>query len=357
MNSTVSIIVPVFNAEATLDRCIESLLRQEYRLTEIILVDDGSFDNSPVMCDQYARRHPSISVVHQTNSGLSGARNTGILAATGDYCLFVDSDDYIDEGMAGDLVRVARASDAEVVISNLLYESGFRTQMGTMPWEEDVGFRGIAVLHDLLPHYVSGVDCGGEPHTQIFGSVCRCLFDLRFLRNNNVYFDSGALYGEDREFMIRLLPLCTSVYVTSRCYYHYDRGVDGGTSTQRYRPGLYRAVKYRQSCHARSLDSAGLLDDVALPLTFSWLCDIMGVIDNLSLPGGPGLGRAISEAREALGDGGFLAGLSNMGQRQLDMLGRRRLWLIMHQLTLYLVASRFRAAVRRVALAIRRRLR
>lgn len=90
-----SVIIPVFNTEHTLDQCVESVLGQGIDDMEVILVDDGSPDNSPVLCNIWAERDKRIKVIHQTNSGLSEARNAGICIATGDYITFVDSDDYL----------------------------------------------------------------------------------------------------------------------------------------------------------------------------------------------------------------------------------------------------------------------
>ncbi|MCH5320896.1 MAG: glycosyltransferase, partial [Eubacterium sp.] len=97
MNSQkVSIIVPVYNVEKYLNRCVESIVKQTYTNLEIILVDDGSPDNCPAMCDAWAERDSRIKVIHKENGGVSSARNIGIDNADGDYISFVDSDDYVE---------------------------------------------------------------------------------------------------------------------------------------------------------------------------------------------------------------------------------------------------------------------
>ena len=90
-----SVVIPVYRVESTLDRCVESVLRQHVDDMEVILVDDGSPDRCPQLCDEWARRDSRIRVVHKPNGGLSDARNAGIDIATGDYIAFVDSDDWI----------------------------------------------------------------------------------------------------------------------------------------------------------------------------------------------------------------------------------------------------------------------
>ena len=95
----ISIIVPIYNVEKYLDRCIESIVGQTYKNLEIILIDDGSPDNCPQMCDEWAKKDDRIKVVHKENGGVSLARNKGMDIATGTYIGFVDSDDYIDKNM------------------------------------------------------------------------------------------------------------------------------------------------------------------------------------------------------------------------------------------------------------------
>lgn len=99
MNDLISIIVPVYNVEKYLDRCVESIVNQTYNNLEIILIDDGSPDNCPVMCDNWAKKDSRIKVIHKENGGLSDARNVGLDVATGKYIAFVDSDDWIDAQM------------------------------------------------------------------------------------------------------------------------------------------------------------------------------------------------------------------------------------------------------------------
>ena len=96
-DSLLSIIVPVYNVEQYLSRCVDSLVNQTYHNIEIILVDDGSPDRSGEICDEYAKKDKRVKVIHQSNGGLSDARNTALDIAKGDYLMFVDSDDWIEK--------------------------------------------------------------------------------------------------------------------------------------------------------------------------------------------------------------------------------------------------------------------
>ena len=96
MDNLISVIVPVYNVEAYLPRCVDSILAQTYKNLEIILVDDGTKDRGGVICDEYAAKDPRVKVIHKENGGLSSARNAGIDVARGEYLAFVDSDDYLE---------------------------------------------------------------------------------------------------------------------------------------------------------------------------------------------------------------------------------------------------------------------
>ena len=95
----ISVIVPVYNAEKYLDKCVESIVNQTYKDLEIILVDDGSPDNCPAMCDEWAKKDGRIKVIHKSNGGVSSARNVGLDSFSGEYVTFIDSDDYIESSM------------------------------------------------------------------------------------------------------------------------------------------------------------------------------------------------------------------------------------------------------------------
>lgn len=115
MNWLVSIIVPIYKVEPYLDQCVQSIVDQTYKNLEIILVDDGSPDHCPTMCDAWAEKDNRIRVIHKENGGFSSARNAGLNAATGDYIQFVDSDDWILPDMTAALVSCAVKENADVV--------------------------------------------------------------------------------------------------------------------------------------------------------------------------------------------------------------------------------------------------
>ena len=128
MNPVVSVIVPVYNLEKYIQKCIESLIGQTYRDTEIIVIDDGSSDKSPEILSELQDKHPKIKVITQENSGVCAARNKGIAESTGDYILFVDGDDYLNPDYIDRLVDTALRNDSDLVISGYTVEGSDKSQ-------------------------------------------------------------------------------------------------------------------------------------------------------------------------------------------------------------------------------------
>lgn len=118
MNPKISVIVPVYKVEAYLEYCVQSILNQTYQDFELILIDDGSPDSCPALCDEFAKKHKKISVIHKTNGGLSDARNVGMKAAKGEYITFVDSDDYIHPLYLEMLLTALKKTKADFSVVN-----------------------------------------------------------------------------------------------------------------------------------------------------------------------------------------------------------------------------------------------
>ena len=133
-SALLSVIVPVYRVEQYLHKCLDSLVNQTYRDLEIILVDDGSPDTCGAICDAYAARDGRIRVIHQENRGLSGARNTGLDHARGEFVAFVDSDDYLEQDMYAQLMAAAVGESADIVIGDfyMILETGISRRYSRM---------------------------------------------------------------------------------------------------------------------------------------------------------------------------------------------------------------------------------
>ena len=124
MDELISVIIPVYNVQAYLVRCVDSVINQSYDNLEIILVDDGSSDNSSQICDELALKDRRIKVIHKTNGGLSDARNVGLEKSVGDYILFVDSDDFIHQEMVEKMYGIIQKNETDIVVCGIYRTDG-----------------------------------------------------------------------------------------------------------------------------------------------------------------------------------------------------------------------------------------
>lgn len=203
----ISIIVPVYNVEAYLDRCMESILKQTYERLEIILVDDGSTDSSGKKCDDYAKLDSRIKVIHKENGGLSDARNAGLELATGAYIGYVDSDDWIEPDMYERLYDACVENEAELAVCRYFSEYQDRTEAGGTG-------RTVSLTRDeLLNIYISGHD-----EYVIYNSVWSKLFKRELVAD--MIFPKGR-NSEDIMYTTRAFCRLEKAVYLDRCLYHY----------------------------------------------------------------------------------------------------------------------------------------
>ena len=219
-NPKVSIIVPIYNVEKYLDRCISSLINQTLKDIEIILVDDGSPDNCPKMCDEYAKKDYRIKVIHKKNAGLGYARNSGLEIAYGEYIAFVDSDDYVDTRMYETLYKRAKSISADTVFC------GFKTETTNNRWNEskevnnDLLWEGNNVKEFLYNMIASGKGIKKERLYQM--SVWHAIYKRCIIFDNNIIFPSERdVVSEDIPFQIDFLKRSNRVLYLKDHFYYY----------------------------------------------------------------------------------------------------------------------------------------
>lgn len=193
-NMKVTIVVPVYNAEKYIKRCVGSIINQSYTELEIILVNDGSTDDSHLICESLAKEDSRIIVVNQHNTGPAKARNAGIKLAKGDYIGFVDADDEIKVNYFESLVNAAKITKADVVISDIIIENGF----GHISILKNSLPKNIIILqHDIkkmiLQNYYGG-ELGNIP------SLSNKLYKCSFIDKNNLLIDETRVRAEDYWF-------------------------------------------------------------------------------------------------------------------------------------------------------------
>lgn len=198
----VSVIIPVYKAEKYIHECIESVLNQSFSDIELVLVDDGSPDNSGAICDEYALKNNRIKVYHQKNGGVCAARNKGLDMATGDYILFLDSDDYMPTDAVETLYNDAVQNNAGIAIGRMF--------CNTESTETDNSFEVWKGMEALTK--------GAEDHPALYG-CCTKLFKRELVRD--VRFVEGRKVHEDGYFLFLAMIKLPNITVRNKCTYIY----------------------------------------------------------------------------------------------------------------------------------------
>lgn len=210
----ISIIVPVYNVKQYLEECIESLLRQDIDDLEVILVNDGSTDGSEELCDAYSIRYEFIRVIHKENGGLSDARNAGLRAITGEYVVFVDSDDYLAHHALKTIAENVNLSKPDVVFleATKIFFDGRLVPMGDGYIKNAIDNR---TKQEVLEHL--------SKLPKFPGSACTKMIKADLIKQHNLFFEKG-LFCEDIDWTVRLLTAAETFAYCPINYYYYRQG-------------------------------------------------------------------------------------------------------------------------------------
>lgn len=221
MYPLISVIVPVYNAENYLDKCIESLLEQTYQNLQLILVDDGSPDRCPAICDRYATVDARIQVIHKENGGVSSARNVGLDNADGKYVCFVDSDDIVPANGIMELYDGMSLNDSQYVagICAILHNKKVKNPIAT-----DRLIQYSETPNSLLDYIVQPGSY--SPYAKMFITA--------IINENNIRFDENLKCSEDALFIRQYLAFCTSIRMVAKVVYRYNADNDHSLSKKRY---------------------------------------------------------------------------------------------------------------------------
>lgn len=218
----ISVIVPVYNVETYLEKCINTLLALKGESYEIILVDDGSKDQSGALCDKYARLVPEkVRVIHQQNMGLSSARNTGIEAAKGKYITFVDSDDWVEPGFLDILYGNIIHTGADLSCCGIIYDST-EGQIPIYCSNENVAMNRRKLFEHILL----------DP--QFYGYACNKMYNKA--RIGSMRFDTTLRSAEDMDFTVRYACNCSKAVFNKTQLYHYRQRLGSMTGEFAYTP-------------------------------------------------------------------------------------------------------------------------
>lgn len=199
----VSIVIPVYNIDKYLNKCVDSIIQQTYSNLEIILVDDGSTDKSGTICDKFAKIDNRIRVIHKQNGGLSDARNVGIENATGKYICFIDGDDYIDSNMILEMHKLANENGCEMVVTNFVRETDDNK-----------------VTFEVLPPNLGVCDAHKSMKNMLLTNLSACNKLFLFKLFDDIKFPVGRTY-EDIFTIPQITLKCSKIYFDDTYYYHY----------------------------------------------------------------------------------------------------------------------------------------
>ncbi len=244
----ISVIVPVYNAASYLDDCINSIINQTYQELEIIMVDDGSTDRSPDICDRLSGEDPRVHVIHKANGGSSSARNAGIDAAKGEFLSFIDADDFIEDSMYSDMMYEMKNPKVSIVgcgIDIVDIDGNERRVFN----DERIEYSGEQALAELF-----------RGTGKVNASSCTKLFRKKLYDRVGCYVPT--IDHEDTEFTVRALGASERVVILNKAFYHYIKRKGSKTTDRHFSIRGYRLLaelkKYKTTCQKEHL---GLLPD------------------------------------------------------------------------------------------------
>lgn len=291
--SLVSVIVPIYNAQEHLAQCIDSIRNQSLQELEIILINDGSTDASPAICDAYAKKDPRIQVIHQANTGQGIARNKAIDRARSPYIGFVDADDWIEADMYEKMVKAATENKADITMCNCVemfcgLEQATQIKTTTNLLNHD------QIIEELLCPMVGGLSLQDHYENTIPGYVCRCLYtreiigDLRFISEREIAF-------EDLWFNIQAMYKSSTITIVPHALYHYVHHKDSFVRT--YREGLWESQRILENLIIEFFTKHKIIHLIRRRLQTRRLIDLFSSINNQVYKQNP---STIKEQKQAM---------------------------------------------------------
>lgn len=228
-----SVMVPVYNAESYLKRCLDSIVNQNYENLDVILVNDGSTDRSAEICDQYATKDARFKVIHQKNKGLPGARNSALEFATGEYLCFLDNDDFLEKNFFK-ILNEATHSKADVISFNYYEEK--QQQKLVRNQEDEIRVDDIFLSNILV----------NTSNSNFFWFVWRRIYKSEFLKKHHIKFDETAKFGEDSIFNIEVFSCYPKYEHIPDILYNYCENQDSMVRSK-YKENLLEKFEHQFS--------------------------------------------------------------------------------------------------------------
>lgn len=280
MNPLVSIVVPIYNMETYLDRCLGSLLGQSLTDIEIIAVNDGSQDQSLTILQNYSEQDSRIKIVNKENGGLSAARNDGILAASGQYIGFVDPDDWVDLSMYEEMYHAAVDEDADIVMCTYVREFETHSKEKVFPHPEKLIYRSEQVQANMLRRIVGPLkdELANPEYLDAWGTVWNKIYRASLLREHDLKFTDHKIIGsiEDTLFNIPTFYYAKSFVLLNQPFYHYWRA-NASSITSKYNPFLTERFGNLYNIIQSFITEKKLSDDFKIALNNRICMNVLGL--------------------------------------------------------------------------------
>ena len=276
MKPWISIIVPVYNVEKYLDRCLNSLINQTFKNLEIILVDDGSTDLSGKMCDEYAKKYLNIKATHKINGGLASARNKGMEFVTGEYTAFVDSDDWIEKETYQILFERYKENHPDIITYGYQKINNDRIIIKESAHFPEGIYLKKEIQNSILPDSIAREKAFDQVRLPVQLSACMNIYKSSFLKENNLKFESERIVlSEDWLFNISCLCRAESFQVIHNIFYNYD--TRGNSLSMSFKPDSYERKCNLYKRYKEEIEKTGNLNVITqLRLKNFWLEAIYG---------------------------------------------------------------------------------
>lgn len=218
----VSVIVPIYNAEKTLERILNSLMSQTLKDFEVLMINDGSNDSSGIICESYAKKDSRFKAIHKVNGGVSSARQIGIERATGEYIIHADSDDWVEQTMLEELYNEAINKKADIVICDYF-----------------VNYKNGQHYINQKPENLNRQNIQNELFGKLHGSCCNKLVKRKCIVDYNIKFTQGINYCEDLLFWLEILNYPLEISYLNKAFYHYYYDIDNKSIMGNYNMSFF----------------------------------------------------------------------------------------------------------------------
>ena len=275
-NPLVTVIVPVYKTRAYLHQCVDSVLSQTYEDIEVILVDDGSPDECPAICDAYASKDKRIRVIHKENEGAALARKVGLEAATGEYVLFVDSDDWLDTDTISECVSTVLSDNTDCIMFGYVREYPQKSTPTSL--SEDSFSYDQTMSEEQIHRRIVGPITEELQNPQKLDSMSPVwgkLYRLSTAKNGRILSERIVGTSEDTIFNLYALDGCKISYI-NKCFYHYRKSNAQSITTQ-HKPGLAEKWDVMYGIMQEYIDGSGRADEYHTPFLNRVACGMIGL--------------------------------------------------------------------------------